>query len=233
MLNRPSPLAQTQPSWRPRLIALASYGGLALLLAGVPTWLLDRWAGWELTRAWAQICATLAGGLLAALALCLRSQHLARRALWLASGSLLLLAVLDSLDGQQDLLHFDVVMWFGYALALIGFVLQIGRAECPRNARWWLAVLLGSAAALVYLGAAGYYIWLNAIGAQPQIAGHWLNRLSTLALLLLSWIGGLGVWAPELRGPVSICPSCGLPNIPERQTCKRCRAALGPAESAR
>jgi len=30
-----------------------------------------------------------------------------------------------------------------------------------------------------------------------------------------------------LEGPVKVCASCGLRNIPERQRCKHCGAALG------
>jgi hypothetical protein len=50
---------------------------------------------------------------------------------------------------------------------------------------------------------------------------------------------GVNIWSrtnntayPELtiEGPVRICPSCNLRNIPERKSCKRCGTQLGPIE---
>jgi hypothetical protein len=36
-----------------------------------------------------------------------------------------------------------------------------------------------------------------------------------------------GFTGSALEGPVKVCASCGLRNIPERQRCKRCGAGLG------
>jgi hypothetical protein len=214
---------------RSLLAIIAGSGILIVLVTGAVVGLGNWLAGWHLTRPWLQLSATFVGMLLLAGVFV---PTIARpRRIILGVGSLLLLcAVGDSLDRRQDILPLLVVLLTAWALMYADTTAQLFQSGRPTTARRWLAAGLGVVSTAVYLSVASYYFVINATTTPVSIENHLLYAFGAVILILLNWVGEIGPYSHSLTGPVRICASCGLRNIVERQTCKRCGTRLGSIE---
>jgi hypothetical protein len=146
-----------------------------------------------------------------------------------ADGALVIFAVIDSLDGQQDILTSTIVILLVWASVFADASLRLLQpATMSRRRR--VATAIALLATLAYLGSACYYVYLNLTVAPQDFDHHILYGLALLLNLLIRWIGDLKTNPAPLTGTIRICPACGLRNIPERRTCNRCGAHLGPIE---
>jgi hypothetical protein len=221
-----------QPSSLPQVRRLRSFfkiGALILLSLGAIILFVDWRAGSHFTRPWLQVSFAIVGVLLIGSAAFLPKLSRPQRILLGADGVLIIFAVLDSLDGQQDILTSTVVLLLVWASVFAEASLRLLQ---PAPMSWRRRVVTGIAllATLAYLGSACYYVFLNLTVAPQDFDHHPLYGLALLLNLLIRWIGGLFPTPPPLTGTIRICPACGLRNIPERRTCNRCGASLGPIE---
>jgi hypothetical protein len=153
-----------------------------------------------------------------------------RRIIMCGGALVLLLAVLDSLDGRQDILPSIVILLTVWALIYADTTIELLQAGRPTTLRRWLAISLGIVSTIGYLGAAGYYLIVNATVVLVDSDHHPLFGVAIVLSTLLRWLGEIPPYGGPLTGSVRICAACGLRNIPERQTCKRCQTPLGPVE---
>ena len=212
------------------LTTVVSVWGIFLLASGAFVLLADWLAGWQLTRPWLQVSATVSGILLLVGVAMLPTLLGVRRLLMAVGGLLLLLAVADSLDGQQDFLPQVTIFLTAWAFSYAETTTQLLQMDRPRSTRRWLAVCLGILATAAYLATAGYYFVVNLTTAPVVVDHHPLYGFGIVISLLLGVVGEIHPYGGPLTGKVRICAACGLRNIPERQICKRCRAELGPVE---
>jgi hypothetical protein len=222
--NQPSPSPQVQ-----RLRAFFKIGALILLSLGAIILFVDWRAGSQVTRPWLQVSFAIVGVLLIGSVVFMPKLSHPQRVLLGADGVLIIFAVLDSLDGQQNILTSTVVLLLVWASIFAEASLRLLQ---PAMMNWRRRVVTGIAllATLAYLGSACYYVFLNLTVAPQDFDHHPLYGLALLLNLLIRWIGGLLPSPDPLTGTVRICLACGLRNIPERRTCNRCGASLGPVE---
>ena len=204
-------------------------GAMGVLLTGFIALLADWFTDLRLVRPWLQFTAAIVGAGLLFAAGTLRSQSWLCRLILLVGGLLLMLTVLDSLDGRQDWLPTGVVLLSAWALEYAYSCVYLLDAARPRSPRRWLALGLGALASLGYFGVAGYYAFVHITIAPVQLKQHPLFGTGILIATLLKWLGEIGN-APQLTGMVQVCPACGLRNIPERTRCKRCRSPLAATQ---
>lgn len=200
---------------------------IGLPVAGILALLVDWFTTTQLVRLWLQCTASILGVVLLVVAVVLRSQPWLRRLILVGGGLVLLLAVLDSLNGRQDWLPRGVVLLSVWALLFADRCLRLLEAAQPRSRRRWLAIGLAALATMVYGGVAGYYIFVHRTIAPVELRQHFLFGAGLMIATLVSWLGGLDRSPQRLTGKVEVCPACGLRNIAERTVCKRCRAPLG------
>lgn len=219
----PSPRARRLRSW-------FETGALILLSLGAIILFLDWQAGSQFTRPWLQVGFAILGALAIGGAIFLPKISRLRRVMISVGGLLIVLTVLDSLDGQQDILTDTVLLLALWALAFAYTSAQLLQLGTPMTARRKVAIGVGILATLTYLGSACYYVVVNLTVAPLNVDHHPLFGFALPLNVLLQWIGELGPKGGPLTGAVRICPACGLRNIRERQTCNRCAAQLGPVE---
>jgi hypothetical protein len=143
--------------------------------------------------------------------------------LLVGGGLLLLVAVVDSGDGQQNLLPIVSIHLSFWAGLYASITAQIMRRS--KTYRHWLAIGLGGSTMAVYLGSACYYVLINQWAGVMDISHHPLYMLGIIIASLLRWAGGI----EDSSKPPSntrTCSQCGLPNIQERRTCKRCGSRI-------
>jgi hypothetical protein len=227
--NTPVPAAPP-PKAVPLFTTIATVGAVIILAAGAFVLLGDWLAGWHLTRPWLQLSAAFVGVMLLITVVRVPTMTRPRRLVVCAGGMLLILAVLDSLDGQQDVLPLIVVLLSIWALGYADTTAQLVATGRPTTRRRWFAVTIGILSTLVYLGAASYYGTVNLIIAPVNIDHHPLFAFGIVIATFLRWVGELEPYGGPLTGAIRICPSCGLRNIRERTTCKRCGTRLGSVE---
>ena len=222
--NQPSPSRQAR-----RLFSHFQIAALFLLALCAILLFIDWETGTQLSRPWLQVGFACFGLLIVSGALFLPNLSRARRCVIAIAGVLTLLAVLDSLDGQQDIFTNTVVILLLWATIFGDVSLQLLQSTAFTTRRK-IAATIAVSSTLLYMGSACYYVFLNrTIG--PQNADH--NDLYGIALslnILIRWIGDLAPYSSTLTGTVRVCQTCGLRNIPERQTCKRCGSHLGEKE---
>ncbi len=222
--NQSSPSPQTR-----RLLFRFQIGALFLLTLCAVLLFIDWRTGTHLSRPWLQVGFACFGLFIVGGAVFLPNLTRSRRCVITIVGVLTLLAVLDSLDGQQDIFTNVVVILLLWATSFGDASLQLLRSTTFTTRRK-VAATIAALSTLLYIGSACYYVFLN-LTIAPQNAGH--NDLYGVALLLnilIRWIGDLAPYSSSLTGTVRVCPTCGLRNIPERQTCKRCGSRLGAKE---
>jgi hypothetical protein len=212
------------------LATIATVGSLLVLVSGALVVLADWLAGWHLTRPWLQVSAICTGVLLLLGAALVPTLARARRLVMSVGGVLLLLAAADSLDGKQDFLPLVTVLLLIWALCYADTIAQLLQADRPAAPRRRMAAGLGILATTAYLGTATYYFIVNLTSAPVTVDHHPLFAFGAVILMVLGWVGELPPYGGPLTGAVRICAACGLRNIVERQTCKRCGARLGPVE---
>lgn len=212
---------------RPR--SFVKIGALILLSLGVIILFVDWRDGSEFTHPWLQFSFATVGVALIGGAVFVLKLGRPQRALLGADGALIIFAVLDSLDGQQDILMTTVVLLLVWASVFAEASLRLLQ---PATMSWRRRVVTPIAllATLGYVGGACYYVYMNLTVAPQGFDHHPLYGLALLLNPLIRWIGGLLPPPEPLTGTVRICPACGLRNIPERKTCNRCGARLGSIE---
>ena len=208
--------------------AIATVGSLLVLASGALVVLADWLVGWHLTRPWLQVIATCTGVLLLLGAALVPTLARARRLVMSVGGIMLLLAAADSLEGKQDFLPLVTVLLLVWALCYADTSAQLLQAGRPAAPRRRVAAGLGILATTAYLGTATYYFIVNLTSAPVTIDNHPLFAFGLAILVVLGWVGELPPYGGPLTGAVRVCAACGLRNIKERQTCKRCGARLGP-----
>ena len=221
-----------QPSPSPHLRRLRSFfkiGALILLSIGAIILFVDWRAGSHFTRPWLQVSFAIVGILLVGSAVFIPKLSRPQRVLLAADGALIIFAVLDSLDGQQNILTSTVVLLLVWASVFADASLRLLQ---PATMSWRRRVVTAIAllATLAYLGSACYYVYMNLTVAPQDFDHHPLYGFALLLNMLIRWVGGLFPTPTPLTGTIRICPACGLRNIPERRTCNRCGAHLGPIE---
>jgi len=221
-----------QPSPSPQMRHLRSFfkiGALLLLSLGAIILFIDWRAGSHFTRPWLQVSFAIVGVLLIGSAVFVPKLNRPQRVLLSADGALIIFAILDSLDGQQDILTSTVVLLLVWASIFADASLRLLQ---PATISWRRRVVTAIAllATLAYVGSACYYVYMNLTVAPQDFDHHPLYGLALLLNLLIRWIGGLLPTPDPLTGTIRICSACGLRNIPERKTCNRCGASLGPIE---
>jgi hypothetical protein len=214
-------------SYHAVLTKVAVYGGIAVLLAGLVSFIGDRLFGLHLTSAWMQVSTLFAALLLWGL-LGLPQLTWVQRVLVSAGGLLLVLTAFDSFDGTQNIFVSPVTLLTAWGLIFVGQSSRVIQLHRERKPRHWFAILLGLAAALVYLSAAGYYLVRTVTVSPVELERHDLYGIALVLPTLIQYLGELGAFGQTLRGYVRVCSGCGLRNIRERQTCKRCGQLLGP-----
>jgi hypothetical protein len=221
---------QSSPS--PQVSRLRSFfkiGTLILLSLGAIFLFVDWRAGSHYTRPWLQVCFAIVGVLVIGRAVFVPKLSRARRVILGADGSFIILAVLDSLDGQQDILTSIVVILFLWASVFADASLQLLQPAAT-TLRRRVATSIALLATLTYLASACYYAFINLTVAPQSVDRDALFGVALLLNLLIRWIGELTPKPAPLTGTIRVCPACGLRNIPERQTCNRCGARLGSIE---
>jgi hypothetical protein len=212
------------------LTVIVTVGGLLALVSGALVVLADWLVGWHLTRPWLQVSATFGGVLLLLGAALVPTLPRARRLLMSVGGLLFLLAVADSLNGTQDFLPLVTMLLLTWAFSYADTTAQLLQAKRPATLRRQVAVGLGILATTAYLGTATYYFSINLTSAPVIIDHHPLFAFGIVMLMVLGWVGDIPPYGGPLTGAIRICATCGLRNIKERQTCKRCGTRLGLIE---
>jgi hypothetical protein len=227
----PDPVSPATPQISPFLQRFRAIvgGGILIILGLTALLLLGDWlAGWQLSRPWLQVSFAIVGVVVLISAVSVPAQTRPRRVILSAGGLLLILAVLDSLDGQQDILTLFVVLLLAWALLFADTTAQLLQSGLATTTRRSLAISLGIVGTCAYVGAACYYGIVNLTLAPLNPDHSLLFAFALLMNVLMRRLGGLGPYGGPLTGAVRLCPECGLRNIRERQSCKRCGARLGP-----
>jgi hypothetical protein len=210
-----------------RLLLVTVVAGVALILAGVLAYVVDAQFRLQALPLWRQVC-TVAGAcfLIAACGVPILTRL--QKGFALFGALLLLLTFIDSLDGHQALFTSHTVLLFTWACVFAGTTSHIGTSHPNRTTRHVVAMGLGSLAAVTYLGFGVFHL-LHPNDTSIFRADR--NDVFLAALIIsfvIQFVGGVGAYQPGLRGLIRVCPACGLPNIRERRTCKRCQTVLGP-----
>jgi hypothetical protein len=225
-----APTRHTHTQISRALVFIGVLGGIFLLVTGVIVLLLDWFSNYHLTQTWQQASGAFSGTLLLAAAFLVASLKHYVRILFGSTGLLLLIAFFDSLDGAQDIIpSISIPLWFWAALN-ISTTIEISRKSDISRVRQRVALSLGLVTIVVYLGTALCYVLVTLFVSPVRVDRHPLSGLGIVLSTLLSWVGGVRSDTTPLRGKVRICDTCGLRNIPERRTCKRCAAQLGSVE---
>lgn len=164
--TKPKPVPQQQ---RPRftltaptdlLILIGLVGTVVCVLAAPLTFLADLLWSLQLFHLWAQISATFVGFLLLAAVITVQSSGWTR-GLLLLGATLLWGAVIDSIDGTQDILPLVVMALAAwgmlFAIETRGITLALNRYSVLH----WLGCLAGVLATGLYMGSAVYYFGMN------------------------------------------------------------------------
>ena len=221
---------QSSPSLSTRRLRFLLQSGGLILLSLCAIFLFVDWrAGTQLTRPWLQGGFAALAFLIFGSVIVLPTLSRSRRIVLTGVALLILLAVLDSLDGQQDILTSTVVALLLLASAFAAFSLQLLHSA-TFSVRRKIATSIALLTTIAYLGSACYYVLLN-LTLGPQNTEHSvLIGCAFLLNMLIRWLGELTPNPVPLTGAVRVCPACGLRNIAERQTCNRCSSRLGSIE---
>jgi hypothetical protein len=160
------------------LLAISIVGIIASFIAAPLVFLADFLWLFQLLRPWAQISALFWGVFLIALTITIEWSRFTR--VLLLGAALLWSALIDSIDGQQDVLPmivFALVMW---GLIFASDTRAIIASDHRQSTLYWIGSIIGVVATGGYLGGAIYYFILNIVQEPLDYDRHPLYAFGIL-----------------------------------------------------
>jgi hypothetical protein len=169
------------------LLAISIVGIIASFIAAPLVFLADFLWLFQLLRPWAQISALFWGVFLIAITIAIELSRFTR-VLLLLGAALLWGALIDSIDGQQDVLPMIVFALVIWGLIFASDTRTIIASDHRQSTLYWIGSIIGVVATGGYLGGAIYYFTLNLTQGPLDYDRHPLSPFGIFIAAALSFI---------------------------------------------